>query len=409
MAAISLVLAGVGLAPAHPAWAQARLDVSRTYVVGSSRVVGLGGAYAGVAEGVQGYSRNPAALANRGHHAVDWYEWDAMFDWTLYPGDDVDLDNDGDLGASDRENNALSAGFGAQWGRFGMGLVLESSRYIVYQEDAPRHEIASLRSGLGFGWSFADGAWLAGVGLGASEFNVDDHESVCQEEGAQGTVDCEIRYDASALDLGLLYRPQGAPWRVGVGYRRGAFLQLRPASASLTVTGGGAPLPDTIEEPDTFTIGASYLWGRRAMNYNVPIRSGDGWGKERGRVAAGGDEGLYLLLAADIVFIEETTSRATSFERFASGEPTESVRSSSLSAHLGVEAEILEDRLIVRAGGYTEPDRASGEDIGRLHFTGGFDWKVFEAIWTWRLSVAGDLAPRYQNVLFGLGVWPDFD
>ena len=44
---------------------QAHIELSRGPVVGSPRVVGLGGAYTSIGEGLAGMSFNPAALGNR--------------------------------------------------------------------------------------------------------------------------------------------------------------------------------------------------------------------------------------------------------------------------------------------------------------------------------------------------------
>ena len=69
----------------------------------------------------------------------------------------------------------------------------------------------------------------------------------------------------------------------------------------------------------------------------------------------------------------------------------------------------MADRLILRAGTYTEPDRIRGKNLGRLHLTGGFDLRLAKVAWMWRLGVAFDAAPRYKNVMVGLGFWPTAD
>lgn len=410
VAVLTLVLAGMG---PGLAMAQTVLDVARTPVVGSGRVVGMGGAYTGVGEGAQGYFRNPAALANRANHAVDWYEWDLAFDWILYPGETIDSDNDGEVGPEGVELQTVNLSLGFQWGRFGFGLTVEPSTFRVLApgtEDVT-HELGMHRNAAGFAWAFQDGTWILGAGFGDSEFRVVDHLNQCtniDKNGDESVGDCEVAYRAQALDLGVLYRPPGEPWRVGLGYRRGAVMEVAN-EVPPAVAQGGIPLPTKVEEPDTLTWGISYLMGASDIPYNHPIRSGGPWGKKRKKELAGSRDERYLLLAADLVWIGPTVEGATSFESFISGQPRRSGEKASLSLHLGAEAVALADRLVVRAGTYTEPDRIHGDNLGRLHLTGGFDLKLMKAAWMWRLGFAFDAAPRYKNVMVGLGFWPTSD
>jgi hypothetical protein len=410
VSALTLVLAWLG---PGSALAQVVLDVTRTAVVGSGRVVGMGGAYTGVAEGAQGYFRNPASMANRGTHAVDWYEWDVALDWILYPGDAIDSDNDGEVGPEGVELQTINFGLGLQWGRFGFGLNVEPSTFRVLDPgtDEATHELGMHRTGGGFAWAFLGGTWIVGMGLGDSEFKVVDHLNQCtniDKNGEESFGDCEVAYRAQALDLGVLYRPPGEPWRVGVGYRRGALMEL-DNEVPPAVAQGGIALPTKVEEPDTLTWGISYLMGAGHSPYNQPIQADGPWGKKRKESPPGTGDERYLLLAADLVWIGPTQEEATSFESFVSGQPRRSGEKASVSLHLGAEAEVMADRLILRAGTYTEPDRIRGKNLGRLHLTGGFDLRLAKVAWMWRLGVAFDAAPRYKNVMVGLGFWPTAD
>ena len=82
-----------------------------------------------------------------------------------------------------------------------------------------------------------------------------------------------------------------------------------------------------------------------------------------------------------------------------------------LSPRLGIESEPLPNWLRVRAGTYLEPSRYS-DGFPRQHFTFGGDVKLFPFDLfgflpdrTWRLTVSGDLAPRYTNFGLGISAW----
>ncbi|MEO6419559.1 MAG: hypothetical protein ABIP39_09150, partial [Polyangiaceae bacterium] len=81
------------------------------------------------------------------------------------------------------------------------------------------------------------------------------------------------------------------------------------------------------------------------------------------------------------------------------------------SLHAGMESEPIIDRLRVRIGTYYEPPRFATSNP-REHFTGGADLKLFvfnlfglTPNSTWRVTLGGDVAPRYVNWSFGVGAW----
>jgi hypothetical protein len=89
----------------------------------------------------------------------------------------------------------------------------------------------------------------------------------------------------------------------------------------------------------------------------------------------------------------------------------------SLQPRLGMEGEPVPGYLITRVGTYLEParrvvEKQTGIVAGaRQHFTFGLDVRLFH--WdhfglfeqTWRLTLGGDLAPRYQNIGLSIGAW----
>jgi len=83
-----------------------------------------------------------------------------------------------------------------------------------------------------------------------------------------------------------------------------------------------------------------------------------------------------------------------------------------VTPRLGLEVEPIERWMQLRLGLYLEPGRAAASSA-RLHFTTGFDvklfpWSVFglyrDGTW-WAAGVVVDVADRYNNVAFRVGVW----
>jgi hypothetical protein len=69
-----------------------------------------------------------------------------------------------------------------------------------------------------------------------------------------------------------------------------------------------------------------------------------------------------------------------------------------------VEHETLVHRLRLRAGSYLEPS-VFRTLSPRPHLTGGLEVFLFDYFDDWSVSASFDLAPRYQNFAFSIGVW----
>ena len=90
----------------------------------------------------------------------------------------------------------------------------------------------------------------------------------------------------------------------------------------------------------------------------------------------------------------------------------------TVQPRLGIETEPVTNVMVTRVGTYIEPSRylappTPGLLAGtRQHFTFGVDahvfkWDVFGLVipTDWRVTIAGDVAPRYHNVGIGIGTW----
>ena len=224
-------------------------------------------------------------------------------------------------------------------------------------------------------------------------------------DGKSSLDPCRVTFKSQTLDVGVLFRPPEASWRLGVGFRRGSIMTLA-SEVPPSVAEGGPPLPDRVQEPTRLSAGFSYMLRAHDAPYNLPITASGPWGKARRGLQSLDQDPRYLLLAVDVSYIAAVLHEPVSFESYVQRKPRRTGAGSSLTLHLGAEAEVLADLLILRLGTYTEPDRVHAENLGRLHGTGGFDLKLFKAVKRWRLGFTFDVAPRYQNLMFGVGFWP---
>jgi hypothetical protein len=121
-----------------------------------------------------------------------------------------------------------------------------------------------------------------------------------------------------------------------------------------------------------------------------------------------------LLLAS--VLMTGPSSNAVSVEGFFDQAALPVGQSVTYTPRLGLEGEPLENRMLLRTGTYIEPSRYTPspftDGTARQHFTFGADIHLFPlTFWgllpdaDWKLGLVVDLAPRYQNVGFGIGNW----
>jgi hypothetical protein len=124
-----------------------------------------------------------------------------------------------------------------------------------------------------------------------------------------------------------------------------------------------------------------------------------------------------ILVVAEVL-ITGGTSDGIGIQSFLRQEDVQSGGRTSAAPRLGMEGEPVPNVLVARIGTYLEPSRyAAPAEPGvlagmRQHFTFGtdlhvFDWDVFGIAkpTQWRVTFAGDLAPRYQNIGLGIGTW----
>ena len=398
-----------------------QLEVFQGPVVSSQRVVGMGGAYIGVAEGVAGHLDNPAAFAVRsvfsGNPQVVWDVGFALFDIV---GNDADLDMSG-RGGEFTGAYVLQGGANAKYGRLGFGLHLGQTAFslpikkkgaddkLVIQTDGDGEPLvyAWRQRTIGFGLAYAlfDGEWVIGTIVGWANATM-----------ANGETRQSLQMSSSiGLDnWGLLWAPRGQPWRAGLNLKLPVNMTQANASSfagSFVDDLGKLVVPMAVNIPWSIGLGGAYkLWGERPLNVRpaygiVPIPA-DAVAKDK-------VPRRYLLLTGDLV-LTGATEQGIGVQGWLEQQVDPAGRSATLSVRVGAEGEVVPDWLVLRAGSYFEPSRFAGR-MGRLHGTAGIDLKVPIPLKRFGVNVGrptdlllsgvADIAEGYWNMAIGLGLW----
>jgi hypothetical protein len=234
-------------------------------------VVGLGGAYAPIAEGVAGYAFNPAAVAQRVPWSTTWFDWEVGGGITLPSSiTNTDFDNNGDAGFANSAAFFLTGGLGLQFGDIGVGLTADVHQYKVKSRDDESDaslNINVIRGLLLGAYALLDGELI--VGLGISAHNV----SIERVAGSGGQAEPIGSVSGPAGHLGALWAPDWLPLRVGAAVRYSAPASATPDSvpegvepdADGNYVSDGYYLPRTISLP-TEVQGGVALQLFRPMN-----------------------------------------------------------------------------------------------------------------------------------------------
>jgi len=353
--------------------ARVRLDLVRGPLITSSRIMGLGGAFVGVGEGIDGIYRNPAALSNRNERSRSWFDIDLTFDWLLVSSAQIDWDGDTRPLSADFAFQAVNLGLVMQFGPLGLGILA-----TLYGWEGPAFSVANADQLLGLGWAFADGEVIVGAGVMVATLAI---------RTTSLTTPADSELNGAGVDVGFLWRPRDADWRLGARLRTTTHLaQGDAADPAVSELVGISPWQLALGWSSSYSADPT-------RHYNPRLRS---------KVPKPSDR-RYLLISSELVLIG--TSDAQSLESLVAATPRPSGRHLSVAVHLGAEGEVMHDRLRARVGTYLEPVRVAGRQDLRLHITGGVELHLFEFLFDWKANFAFDLAPGWENVTLGVGFW----
>jgi len=443
------------------------LDVFQGPLLAPLRVTGLGGAFAGYAEGVDAIASNAAAPAVREPYSVSFIDCDLSFSFYLPSAfKSTDFDNDGQVGFRYDNFTFLTLGASLQIGRFGMGVLADFETYDLspHAQEKDPHVLASLgKVHAVAGWTLLDGQLSLGGGVRAVILSFDATQPLT------GTEENVLAMTGVAPEIGVLIRPNWQPFRIGATYRMA--VEGKPAGepkpdADGVVRAGELVVPDRVRLPWEVQLGFALQVGPRPLNprwiepfaHKSRVRAQiqeeralreEGYQAELSLIE---DEVARAFRAAELadeeaklrerenerltdeslrgerrarywnwpreritvlgeILVTGPSENAVSLEAVFSQVNKESGGRTTITPRLGIESEPVPDYLQTRLGTYIEPSRYAGR-AARQHFTFGGDlrlghWGVFGLAphQIWRVSGVVDLAPRYRNLGLSIGAW----
>ncbi|WP_434384336.1 hypothetical protein [Melittangium boletus] len=380
-----------------------RLYLNSGLLMGSSRVVGLGGAYVGIAEGVVGFASNLAALAHRSPQLEK--DWDvgvtlSWLDLPLAKVQDKDLDNDGQPDNAP-ETLQLIGSFTLQYRNVGFGFSLRNYRIGYCNTPAcdPNDliRVSLLHASLAGAIALGRDDFILGFGIysGQAIFSY-------KPEG-------NWFYGNTGVALDVLYRPYGRPYRLGISVRPELLGDWQRALGQ-PATIAGRRIYAAVVSPSSVSLGVSWRLGRGAELYNrlsPATRRQMLEGAHFAEVPTEDDPraipGRWLVSTQ--VDLISPVENAVSVHSFTSLTSPEFVGARAmLQPRLGVEHESFPHRLRSRLGAFLEPSPYPDRPA-RPHLTGGFELFLFRYIDDWALTASFDVARRYSNFGVSVGFW----
>lgn len=252
------------------------IDLYQGPVLSANRVIGLGGAFVAIADGVEGSALNPAATAARTPWSYGHFDWDAGVGITFPSGiRNTDFWNSGrptNLPRTDSLNFLFfNLALQLQFGRWGFGLSTDFQRYSLRRGEAPSEDVqrdrlaAQIAIGhLQVAHSFADGQFLLGVGMRTTGLSVtkENNTSIASQD-LFSTV-------GTGFETGFIWRPTDWQIRIGGAYRGGFNTQAAPESQTFILYPDDPIdrlyLPTRVTLPWDLNIGFAAQLGPRPLN-----------------------------------------------------------------------------------------------------------------------------------------------
>jgi hypothetical protein len=390
---------------------KATIDTARGPITGSTRRIGLGGAFVAMADDSEGVAINPASSALRLPYSVSQFDYGLGIDFAIgawLPKND--LYNQGDTEGSGKSSalfGSLAAVF--YYGYAGLGIAAEAQSNAASRTDQVQGIGTNLGANFGVvhanvAYGFLEGQLLLGAGPRFIGMSFDRHSSGGPLSSAG------VGYEA-----GFVVKPIVAQYRVAAAVKS-------PISA--TLPGDGTSPSSSVHVPWEISLGFAYQFGKRP--FNPPFLRATDLAHLRNEKPSKADieraehdmfeayqarQRWYLLVSTELALAQGDGDHV-GVERYWTSRGTASASRPVISPRIGVESEVVPHILRLRAGSYYEPERVNLTP-SRIHGTGGFDvrlfeWDVFGLIKPfdyWQLSIAADAARAYLNTSFSVGFW----
>jgi hypothetical protein len=236
------------------------LDLVEIPVLGSGRVVSMGGAFVALAEGIDGVPFNPAAYAVRNAREHHFFEWE-LSPSISFGTSDNDVFNSGQGGLAVSSQLSLDVGLRLQFGPVGIGGYIHLETYNA-EIDGRSVSVFATRSHVGGGLGADERA--AGGRRGPPR-TLQASLSASTEMGDTLTLDL-FSFVGFGVEVGAIYMPADRPYRVGAAIATPVHSQVDPDASSMGGTQPQVPRPSGFHNPFELRLGAAYQFGPRRLN-----------------------------------------------------------------------------------------------------------------------------------------------
>lgn len=427
------------------------------------RATSLGGAYAGFGEDIPGMVANAAAPAVREQAAFRHVEVDfsGSFSIPLPIFENNDFDDSGDIDDDYSDFIYVTAGTTIQVGPFGLGFLSEIQSYSLSDDAGNETGIVVSKNHALVAVSLFEAQLALGAGTRSLAMGFDGSDTDYYYVGVAPEAGLLVRPNNLPFRFGATFRmpveagpiftkpksSDGGPARTGKLTFPDRVVQPWEIEVGVAVQIGARPLNVPFVDPDNEDDHAQALIAKaraeraqhrrellrlartpeeeRALNEQLDTRDADLQAQEDGYFLRERDRILgrlddaYASLPRQrfLILLSLVTSgsveNGVGLERFLAqneegAKPAGVIGSAgaetNFSPRFGIEAEPIDNRLILRAGSYYEPNRF--KQVGRQHFTFGAQLKVLSTDLfgllpqelAYGVEAGIDLAPRYESV-----------
>lgn len=252
------------------------IDMFHGPVFAGSRVTGLAGSYVAIAEDVDGDLQNPAAPAVRPFFSTTnfdyWLGFGLTFPATLSNMDFFNSGSKTNLANPPDSFVFLTPALNLQWGELGVGLNVELQQYALTHSDAGTGRRSAVRvtiptTHLQFAHGIEHNQLVFGVGARLVSMSLHD-----------GDGPASFSSTGSGLEVGVVYKPENRPIRLGVAFRSQVETQanytgglLPNANGDIVITDPSNPnnavyLPKNVASPWDLNFGFAVQFGKRPLN-----------------------------------------------------------------------------------------------------------------------------------------------
>jgi len=236
------------------------IDAVQTPILGSGRIVGLGGAYSALAEGIDGVPFNPAAYAARSAWELDRIEYDISLG-VSFPGSfsqaDLFLNGEGE-GIGVAQSYFLDVGLRLQVADVGGGASFQFQTFDIEGGGLEDTTANFVQAHGGIGYSFFNGQLVAGVGIRAASLTLTANEMEL------------VSFTGAGAEIGAIMRFTDMPFRIGVAGRTPVDSRIVSDPEDMTMPPeqiGDFVLPRSVYLPWEVQAGIAWQFGPRPFNY----------------------------------------------------------------------------------------------------------------------------------------------